>query len=438
SSPRTKLRAVILDPEVVFVANLMRADAPALVASFQCDFSLMLEPGGGPGAPGGGQSMTANLRELKVLACPFIRTNETKVVTTVLRPCSVFLETKTHPNQPLSGCVTVEEVIIKISPVILNTVMTITAAMTAKPKDEAAEEEKTEVGNLWSTMNIYACNYWFLGVDSASEVTESFSDQDGRNFGESFKVDVKVIQVTMESGLGHRTVPLLLAESSLSGTAKNWSSLLYLCSDMTLEVNYFNETHAVWEPLIERVEDGKRRWNLKLEMKNNPVQDKSPVPGDDFVVLPEPRTAINICSKDTMNITVSKCCLNVLTNLAKAFSEGTASTFDHSLKEKAPFTIRNALGIPLTVQHSANLRVVASPGQGKLHEVGVGQSVDLEYSGSGTSTRGKLSALPRQEAALFNLSIESVTVRFSNMAVDQPGRRLYNGETLCCRRTCPQ
>uniref|UniRef100_A0A8K9XTQ8 Vacuolar protein sorting 13 homolog C n=1 Tax=Oncorhynchus mykiss TaxID=8022 RepID=A0A8K9XTQ8_ONCMY len=411
---RDRLRAVILDPEVVFVANLMRADAPALVASFQCDFSLMLD-------------MTANLRELKVLACPFIRTNETKVVTTVLRPCSVFLETKTHPNQPLTGCVTVEEVFIKISPVILNTVMTITAAMTAKPKDEAAEEEKTEVRNLWSTMNIYTCNYWFLGVDSASEVTESFSDQDGRNFGESFKVDVKVIQVTMESGLGHRTVPLLLAESSLSGTAKNWSSLLYLCSDMTLEVNYFNETHAVWEPLIERVEDGKRRWNLKLEMKNNPVQDKSPVPGDDFVVLPEPRTAINICSKDTMNITVSKCCLNVLTNLAKAFSEGTASTFDHSLKEKAPFTIRNALGIPLTVQHSANLRVVASPGQGKLHEVGVGQSVDLEYSGSGTSTRGKLSALQRQESCLFNLSIVPTGYsEISNMVVDQPGRRLYN------------
>ncbi|XP_029622522.1 vacuolar protein sorting-associated protein 13C-like [Salmo trutta] len=426
SSPRTKLRAVILDPEVVFVANLMSADAPALVASFQCDFSLMLEPGGGPGAPGG-QSMKANLRELKVLACPFIRTNETKVVTTVLRPCSVFLETKTHPNQPLTGCVTIEEVIIKISPVILNTVMTITAAMTAKPKAEAAEEEKTEVSNLWSTVNIYTCNYWFLGVDSASEVTESFSDQDGRNFGESFKVDVKVIQVTMESGLGHRTVPLLLAESSLSGTARNWSSLLYLCSDMTLEVNYFNESHAVWEPLIERVEDGQRRWNLKLEMKNNPVQDKSPVPGDDFLVLPEPRSAINICSKDTMNITVSKCCLNVFTNLAKAFSEGTASTFDHSLKEKAPFTIRNALGISLTVQHSANLRVVASPGQGKLHEVGVGQSVDLEYTWFGTSVRGKLSALQRQESCLFNLSIVPTGYsEISNMAVDKPGRRLYN------------
>uniref|UniRef100_A0A3P9AA40 Vacuolar protein sorting 13 homolog C n=1 Tax=Esox lucius TaxID=8010 RepID=A0A3P9AA40_ESOLU len=423
---KTKLRAVIVDPEVVFVASLMKADAPALVASFQCDFSLTLDPEVGPGAPGG-QSMRANLRELKVLACPFIRTKGSQAVTTVLRPCSVVLETKTQSNQPMSGSVTVEEVIIKISPVILNTVMTITAAMTAKSKDSGGEKEGTDISRLWSVLNIYTCNYWFLGVDSASEVTESFTDQDGRNVGESFNVDVKVVQLTLESGLGHRTVPLLLAESSLSGTAKNWSSLLCLSADMTLEVNYFNETHAVWEPLVERVEDGTRRWNLKLQMKTHPVQDKSPVPGDDFTVVPEARTAINICSKDTMNITISKCCLNVFNNLAKAFSEGTASTFDHSLKEKAPFTVRNALGIPLVVQHSANLRVMASPGPGKTHEVAAGQSVDMFEGAFDRPARGKLSALQRQESCFFNLSIAPEGFReISNIAVDKPGRRLYN------------
>ncbi|XP_029904555.1 vacuolar protein sorting-associated protein 13C-like [Myripristis murdjan] len=102
---RMRLRAVVVDPEVVFVANLMRADAPALAASFQCDFSLQ--------AGAGGQSMRANLRELRVLACPFLRSAEDKAVTTVLRPCSVVLETKTHPDQPLTGSVTVEEVIVK-------------------------------------------------------------------------------------------------------------------------------------------------------------------------------------------------------------------------------------------------------------------------------------------------------------------------------------
>lgn len=41
------------------------------------------------------------------------------------------------------------------------------------------------------------------------------------------------------------------------------------------------------------------------------------MPGDDFIVLPEPQTAVNISSKDTMNITISKCCLAVFSNLAK-------------------------------------------------------------------------------------------------------------------------
>ncbi|XP_068584903.1 intermembrane lipid transfer protein VPS13C isoform X2 [Cebidichthys violaceus] len=417
---RTRLRAVVVDPEVVFVASLMKADAPALVASFQCDFSLQAEEDGT-------QNTRANLRELKVLACPFIRNKEDKAITTVLRPCSVALESKTHPNQPLSGLVTVEEVIVKISPFILNTVQTITAAMTAKQSDEQSLESKADFSDLWSVMNVYGCNYWFLGVDQATEVTESFREPDGRQEGESFTAEVKVVQVTLESGLGHRTVPLLLTESSFNGSAKNWSSQLQLSADMTLEVNYFNEVHAVWEPLIERVDSGRRRWNLELEMKNNPIQDKSPVHGDDFVILPEPRTAINICSKDTMNITVSQCSLNVFYNLAKAFSEATASTFDYSLKEKAPFTIRNSLGIPLIVQHTANLRPVGSPAQGKLHELSVDQSMDLGYSGFKSSSRGKLSALQRQESCLFNLTIvPSGYSEISNIAVDKPGRRLYN------------
>ncbi len=35
---------------------------------------------------------------------------------------------------------------------------------------------------------------------------------------------------------------------------------------MCPQVNYFNEIHAVWEPLIERVDSGRRRWNVELEV----------------------------------------------------------------------------------------------------------------------------------------------------------------------------
>uniref|UniRef100_A0A4W4GIM2 Vacuolar protein sorting 13 homolog C n=1 Tax=Electrophorus electricus TaxID=8005 RepID=A0A4W4GIM2_ELEEL len=407
---------VMVDPEVVFVASLVKAESPALVSSFQCDVSVVMQQD---------TQLTANVRGLKVLACPFIRKKDSKAVTTVLRPCSVVLEARKSGHAPLTGSVTVQEVIVKVSPVILNTVMTITAAMTPKPLQE--QTEKTEdVCSLWAVRNIYSCNHWFLGVESATEAVENFREADSSSQeGESFKVEVKVVQVTVESGQGHRTTPLLLAESSFSGCARNWSSLLSLSADMTLEVNYFNETHAVWEPFIERVDNGTRRWNLT--MKTNPVRDKSPVPGDDFIMLPDPCTAISICSKDTMNITVSKCCLNVFHNLAQAFSESTASTFDPTVKEKAPFTIRNALGIPLLIQHSANLCMVKPSAKGKVHEVAVGESVDLEYSIFESSSRGKLSALQRQESCLFNLSIVPVGYsEISSVPVDKPGRRLYN------------
>ncbi|XP_058851035.1 intermembrane lipid transfer protein VPS13C-like isoform X2 [Acipenser ruthenus] len=419
SRPKMKIKAVVIDTEVVFVASLMKADAPALAASFQCDFTLVSE--------GASQKMTASLRELKVLACPFLRDKGDKAVTTVLRPACLTLETRMHQTEPLTAAVTVDAIIVKISPMILNTVMTIVAAMTPKAQEVGSQQKTEDVSNLWAVKNLNNCSYWFLGVDMASEVTDKFSDREGRGIGENLVVDVKLIQVTMESGLGHRTVPLLLAESSFKGKAQDWTSLLNVSADMTLEVHYYNEVQAAWEPLIERVEDGRRRWNLKLEMKNNPIQDKSPVPGDDFVVLPEAQTAINICSKDTMNITISKCCLHVFTNLAKAFSEGTATTFDHSLKEKAPYTIKNALGIPLEVQHSSNLRALGSVAKERIHEVGVGQSVKLEYAVIEHIHRGRLSALQRQESCLFSLSIvPSGYSEIANIPIAKPSRRLYN------------
>lgn len=73
--PNMTLKAMITDPEVVFVASLTKADAPALTASFQCDLSLStskLE-----------QMMEASVRDLKVLACPFLREKRGKNITTV-------------------------------------------------------------------------------------------------------------------------------------------------------------------------------------------------------------------------------------------------------------------------------------------------------------------------------------------------------------------
>lgn len=73
---QTLVRAVVVDPEVVFVASLMEADAPALLASFQCDVTLQT-------GEDSSQSVRAMVRELKVQACPFIRSEQNQTITTV-------------------------------------------------------------------------------------------------------------------------------------------------------------------------------------------------------------------------------------------------------------------------------------------------------------------------------------------------------------------
>lgn len=69
--------------------------------------------------------------------------------------------------------------------------MTITAAMRAKTEQQK-EEVKSKVGNHWSVLNINNCNYWFLGVEEATEVTESFQEASRCNEGENFSAQIKV------------------------------------------------------------------------------------------------------------------------------------------------------------------------------------------------------------------------------------------------------
>uniref|UniRef100_A0A8C7E7K8 Vacuolar protein sorting 13 homolog C n=1 Tax=Naja naja TaxID=35670 RepID=A0A8C7E7K8_NAJNA len=416
-SPRKVMVANILDPEIVFVANLTKADAPALAASFQCSFMLS----GGSGT----QQMTAQVLDLRVLACPFLRGTAKKDVTTVVRPCSLAVEA----TMDTSGVQTLLSFFIsKVSPIILNTVMTILAAMKRQDKEEESGGTLCNPVDLWSIKSVDECQSWFLGVDMATEATEALLASKQSEKKEHFEVEVKSFQVTLECGLGHRTVPLLLAESAFSGTVKNWSSLMSARADLTLEVNYYNETHALWEPLIEQVDREGRRWNLKLEMKTNPEQDRALLPGDDFIILPEPQQLISISSKDTMNITMSKCCLTVLNNLAKGFSEGAAATYNATLKDRAPFTVRNALGIPVRVHTCRSLQVVGFPKRdASFHELGLDQSLELEYATSQSLDRRRVSILRRQDSSLLTLNFgpEGYS-EVSGVPIAKPGRRLHS------------
>jgi vacuolar protein sorting-associated protein 13A/C len=110
------------------------------------------------------------------------------------------------------------------------------AAMSPKTKEDELKDTSKEMENLWGVKSINDYNSWFLGVDMATEITEHFRDVKHPLIEENCAVSVETVQVTLECGLGHRTVPLLLAESKFSGNIKNWTSLMSAAADMTLQV----------------------------------------------------------------------------------------------------------------------------------------------------------------------------------------------------------
>lgn len=80
-----EMNIVVKNPEIVFVADLTRSDAPALVVTTQCEVFIKSSPER--------YNMTAAVREIQMKACPFLPEERKENITTVsLQPCSVYFK----------------------------------------------------------------------------------------------------------------------------------------------------------------------------------------------------------------------------------------------------------------------------------------------------------------------------------------------------------
>lgn len=119
--------------------------------------------------------------------------------------------------------------------------------------------------------------------------------------------------------------------------------------------NYYNAVLAEWEPIIELNEVRARKcgeytpWELKFDIS---IED---VPTDYDDSLVSKKTNINIHSKETLEITVSKTCLGLLTELGAAFSEAIDKRGLLKPEICAPYFVENDTGVDITL----NLRVGA-------------------------------------------------------------------------------
>ncbi|XP_039244728.1 vacuolar protein sorting-associated protein 13A isoform X1 [Pipra filicauda] len=368
-----EMNIVIKNPEIVFVADLTRSDAPALVATTQCEVFIKSSPGR--------YNMTAAVKDIQMKACPFIPEKRNGNITTVLQPCDFFFEMKQSGTNPQTADLMIKSLTLKVSPIIINTVITITSALYQTA--ETTEEEISQIPpDLWNKKDIKSLNMWFL--EETNENEDKNTTTELVPTGESLKIKIESVFLTLEAGVGHRTVPMLLAKSSFVGEVKNWSTLINLRSCLELEVHYFNEMFGVWEPLLEPLEVEKtdlfKPWILEIKMKKaKKVLLESDDEDEENYKVPEYKTVINVSSKDQLNITLSKCGLQMLSNLGTAFAEAASQTSDIFKKDRAPFVIINSLGLPIMVLPSDAFSVLDVEFGAKIFHLKDGENLNMEF-----------------------------------------------------------
>lgn len=408
---------IIKNPEIVFVADMTRNDAPALVITTQCEicFKNDLE----------NYTMTAAIKDLQMRACPFLPVKRKGKVTTVLQPCDIFIQSIQTGTDPQVFDISVKSLTLKVSPVIINTVITITSVLYTS-KETTPKEIAASVAHLWEKKDTRSLKMWFLEEPNKAENTSHVTELVPK--GEIMKMNIDSIFVVLEAGIGHRTVPMLLAKSRFSGEGKNWSSLINLHGQLELEVHYYNEMFGVWEPLLEPLEidqtEDFRPWNLGIKLKkkakNTIVESDSEA---ENYKVPEYKTVISFYSKDQLNITLSKCGLVMLNNLAQAFTEAASGPSAPFVKDLAPFMILNSLGLNISVTPSDSFSIL-NVTVAKAYILKNEESLSMDYAR--TKDNDHFNAMTSLSSKLFFILLTPVNHSTADkIPLTKVGRRLY-------------
>ncbi|XP_054980004.1 intermembrane lipid transfer protein VPS13A [Sorex araneus] len=416
ASGKWEINIMIKNPEIVFVADMTRSDAPALVITTQCEVCCKGDIEN--------STMTAAIKDLQIRACSFLPVKRKGRITTVLQPCDLFFQATQSSTNPRVVDVSVKSLTLKVSPVIINTVITITSALSTSK--EVVSKQEVSMAHLWEVKDTKTLKLWFL--EEASEAEKIVPSAELVPTGEIMRVNIDSIFIVLEAGVGHRTVPMLLAKSRALVEAKNWSSLINLHCQLELEVHYYNEMFGVWEPLLEPLEidqtEDFRPWNLGVKIKKKPKKAifESDTEEENYKV-PEYKTVISFHSKDQLNITLSKCGLIMLNNLAKAFTEAATGSSAPVLRDLAPFMILNSLGLTISVSPSDSFSVL-NTSKAKAYTLKNEENLTMDYAR--TKDNDHFNAMTSLSSKLFYILIKPASHSTTDkIPLTKVGRRLF-------------
>lgn len=340
----TKKITVILNveqPEIVLVEKMDDMNCHALILNGEIGLKFRMI--------GDRQVLKGDINALNLYMCEFNPSRRQATKHYVLHPCALSLNGSTPEGKGLHLSLQISMIKLCISPSIVELLNKVLVTMTTQEKTEENEiKPLPDYSEVWKASTYDENDFWFIKPQEAIDIVNT-NFVEGDHKAELCIAELPSIVLIIETGTGYQTIPMLYIETSMQAKIHNWSWQLSIDSSLRLSVSYFNSSLALWEPLIELNEretpNGTSEygpWELSFSM--DVVKEKGESGEEE-----EPRTKICVQSKDILEMTVTKTCLDVLQNLGNAFSE--AITAEGLVKPdvEAPYVIQNDTGFEITL-----------------------------------------------------------------------------------------
>ncbi|KAJ1520910.1 hypothetical protein ONE63_003990 [Megalurothrips usitatus] len=345
-------------PDILLVEAMDDLDTNALVLNCELTFNLRQE--------GEEMKIKGALDELQLFTCCFNKRNDTK--SPVLQPVRIDLAGSTKPGQGLHMEVVSSDIRIAVTPGTLELLNRCQATLTAKHGPDADEtKEESDYSRIWDIKTFDDCAFWFFKTEMAEDVM-ALPEQSVVEavpvtpLSEMVIVTMPSIVVTVEAGVGNKTLPLILLETNFQGVIRDFSSLLHVDSSLSVQMWYYNSRLALWEPLIEPVESHNGSqvvhvpWELKMEVEFNDV-NATTASFEDSTLSNETETEamqlqplmnVSISSKENLEITVTKTSLDVIGTLMEGFQTAMKDGLPKiGSLSAAPYQVCNHTGLPV-------------------------------------------------------------------------------------------
>ncbi|XP_045765599.1 vacuolar protein sorting-associated protein 13 isoform X2 [Maniola jurtina] len=380
----------IEQPDIILVESLEQKECDALVLNMEMRLKLRKteERMVADGAVSGLQVTVRRLGAQLSAAPRFL-----------LAPAHLSLALSQPPGQGMHVDIALTDIKITVSPEIIALLNRVLATVTSSEEDCVEQENKPIFyDRLWDIKPFKPTSYWFLKTEEAVEALD-LEETPGQEVvkppvGEICLMSSPSIVLALEMEIGNETIPVLVMQASLTGQVKDWSSDLFMETTWAMQVSYYNIGRAMWEPLIEPVEvlkDSQYKhvpWELKMEVVMRPQENQLSIDTSDdanniqAVAQRQASKTITVSSSETLEITITRSGMEVLTQLGNSFSAAVGDT-DTSVLSKSKIDDskpdKKFLGAPYVFHNCTGLTVKLSLVNNKDFSVFLTDDIDSDF-----------------------------------------------------------